>query len=197
MIEIRRADELGETHRHRLATVFVRGFAEDFAAFSRDPERLASAFAHMLVLERWRVALLDGEPAAVAFVTEGAQEALAPRWAPMRRALGLVRGTLTFLIVRSQFVGAADDARPGLVEIGFVTTDPALRGRGAAKQLLRRILDEETAPEVVLRDIKDTNEAALGLYRRLGFEEYERRPVRFAERSGFRDCVSVKLVRSR
>ena len=44
----------------------------------------------------------------------------------------------------------------------------------------------------VLRDIKDTNEAALSVYRRLGFAEYTRRPARFAKRAGFSAYVSMK-----
>lgn len=36
MIEIRRADELGEDYRRRIAEVLVNGFSEDFAFFSKD-----------------------------------------------------------------------------------------------------------------------------------------------------------------
>lgn len=194
MIEVKAGDELGERYRSRIADVFVRGFAEDFAAFSTDSERLGDAFAHMLVLQHWRVALVDGVPAAVAFYCEGEQEVLAPRWAPMRRALGLVRGTVTYLIVRSQFVGAHEGARPGLGEIGFVATDSRFRRRGAATALLRHILTHEAADEFMIREIKDTNAAALGLYRRFGFEECDRRPVRFAKRAGFRDYVDLTLA---
>lgn len=111
----------------------------------------------------------------------------------MRRALGLLRGTLTYLIVRTQFVGPSADARPGLGEIGFVATDPAFRGRGAATTLMRRILAEENSEDVVVLEIKDTNEAALGLYRNVGFVELRRRPARFAGRAGFREYVDMTL----
>lgn len=194
VIEIRRGDELGEPYRARIAAVFVRGFAEDFSSFSKDSERLAEAFAHMLVLEHWRVALVDGHPAAVACFSEGAQEVLAPRWSPMRRALGLLRGTFTYLIVRTQFVGGSLDTRPGLGEIGFVASDPAFRGRGAAKALMLEILAREDSEDFVVLEIKDTNEAALGLYRGVGFVELRRRPARFAGRAGFREYVDMRLA---
>ncbi|MDQ0075729.1 hypothetical protein [Arthrobacter oryzae] len=70
-IEIKRADEFGEGYRRRIAEVLVRGFAEDFAYFSKDPEQLAAAFEHMILLERFHVALVDGQPAAVGALTEG------------------------------------------------------------------------------------------------------------------------------
>lgn len=194
MIEVRRGDELGERCRADIAKVLVRGFAEDFSFFSKDSERLAAAFAPLLVLEHWRVALVQGAPAAVAFVTEGSQEALAPSWAPMRRELGLLRGTITHLVVRTQFVGSHDRAgRPGLGEIGFVASDPAHRGRGTAKALMRAILEEDFEDFLVL-EVKDTNEAALGLYRSVGFEEFRHRPARFAQRAGFHHYVDLRLV---
>jgi ribosomal protein S18 acetylase RimI-like enzyme len=193
MIEVKRGDELGESYRRRITDVLVRGFAEDFAYFSRDPHVLTDAFEHMLLLDRFYVALVDGEPAAVASVTEGAQECFAPRRAEIRQHLGLIHGTMSYLIVRSQFLGAYDGARDGLAEIGFVTTAPQFQGRGVATALLRHLLALPEYQEYVLRDIKDTNVPALGLYTKLGFDEFRRRPVRFTKQAGFSAYVSMNL----
>lgn len=73
-VEIKRGDELGEGYRRPLTEVLVQGFAEDFEYFSKDAQALADAFEHMIMLERFYVALVDGEPAAIASVTEGSQE---------------------------------------------------------------------------------------------------------------------------
>jgi ribosomal protein S18 acetylase RimI-like enzyme len=194
MIEVKRGDELGERYRRGITDVLVRGFAEDFASFSGDPRELVDAFAHMVLLDRFYVAVVDGEPAAIASLTEGTQECFAPRWAEFRRHLGPVRGTTSHLIVRSQFLGAYQGARDRLAEIGFVTTAPRFQGRGVATALMRHLLALPDHDEYVLRDIKDTNAPALGLYRKLGFEESARRPVRFARRAGFSDYVSMSLV---
>lgn len=191
-IEVVRGDELGESFRRRIAEVLVGGFADDFAFFSKDPEALADAFAHMLILERFHVALVDGEPAAVASVTESDQECFAPSRRELQRVLGAVHGLVSHLIVRSQFLGVYEGARPGLVEIGFVATAPQHQGRGVATALLRRLL-ELPYDEFVLRDIKDTNAAALGLYRKLGFRTSSSRPVRFAKRAGFNQYVTMSL----
>jgi ribosomal protein S18 acetylase RimI-like enzyme len=196
MIEVKRGDEIGEAFRHMVADVLVRGFAEDFAFFSKDARVLADAFAHMLILERFYVALVDGEPAAVAVVTEGDQECFEPDRRALQSVLGPLHGLISYSIVRSQFMGAYDGARTGLVEIGFVTTAPRYQGRGVATALMRRLL-ELPADEFVLRDIKDTNVAALGLYAKLGFIEVERRKVRFAKRAGFSAYVSMGLSGSK
>lgn len=194
MIEIVRGDVLGDTYRRRITEVLVRGFAEDFAYFSSDPRVLADAFEHMLVLDRFYVALVDGEPAAVASFTEGAQECFAPEKRPFREVLGRVHGAISYRIVRSQFLGAYDGAREGLAEVGFVTTAPEQQGKGVATALVRHLMDLPY-DELVLRDIKDTNAPALGLYRKLGFTESRRRPVRFARRAGFSAYVSMHRTR--
>ena len=196
MIEIRRGDDLGEDYRRRITEVLVQGFAEDFAFFSSDPVKLADAFEHMLLLDRFYIGLVDGEPAAVASVTTGEQECFDPRLGEIRRHLGPVHGTISHMVVRSQFLGAPDDACDGLAEIGFVATAPQYQGRGVATALMRHLLALPGFDEFVLRDIKDTNAPALGLYTKLGFTESLRRPVKFARRAVFTDYVSMRLAKA-
>ncbi len=193
-IEVKRGDELGESYRHRIADVYVRSFAEDFRAFSRDTDVLADAFEHMLLLERFFIALVDGEPAGLASLTEGNQVIFSPQWREIRRHLGVVRGVLCYAVIRCWFMGVSGGARLGQAEIGFVATTPMYQGRGVATVLLRHLLTQPGYEEFVLEDVKDTNEAALGLYARLGFTEYRRRKVRFARRAGFTELISLKYL---
>lgn len=196
MVEVLRGDELGEAYRRQITEVFVRSFGEDFVAFSSDPDKLADAFEHMLLLDRIYVALVDGEPAGMAMLTEGDQQVFAPRWRDIRRHLGFFRGLLGYVVIRNWFMRVYEGAEAGLGEIAFVATEPAYQGRGVATALLRRILSLPGFREFVLEDIKDTNVPALGLYAKLGFTVYKRRPVRFAKRAGFAELVSMKLVQA-
>lgn len=191
-ITVERGDTLGEAYRRRITEVLVQGFAEDFEFFSKDPRVLADAFAHMILLDRFFVALVDGEPAAIASVTEGQQDCFDPDRREIQRTLGGLRGLVCSFIVRSQFLGAYEGARPGLAEIGFVTTAPQHQGKGVATALMRHLL-QLPYDEFVLRDIKDTNAPALGLYRKFGFTESSSRRVRFAGRAGFSAYVSMSL----
>ena len=194
MVDVERGDLLGEGYRRRVTEVYVRSFAKDFVAFSRDTGKLADAFEHMLLLERFHVALVDGEPAGLASLTEGDQTLFTPRWREIRRHLGLVRGLLGYVVIRNWFMRPSDGARPGLAEIGFVATEPAYQGRDAATALLRHLLALPEYREYTLEDIKDTNAPALGMYTKLGFREFHRRPVRFAQRAGFSAYVSMSLL---
>ncbi|SDM56947.1 GNAT family N-acetyltransferase [Allokutzneria albata] len=193
MITVVRADELGEGARGRVADVFARGFAEDFSYFSKDPGVLADAFAHMLLLDRFHVVCVDGEPAAIATLTTGTEQCFAPKWGPMREHLGLLRGTICYFVVRKQFMAVSDGVTEGVGEIGFVTTAPGYQRRGLGTVLLRHLIATPGFRAFVLEEIKDTNEAALGLYRKLGFTEYRRRPQKHAARAGFDAYVSMRL----
>lgn len=194
IVVVERADALGESYRRRITEVYVRSFAEDFVAFSRDVGKLADAFEHMLLLERFYVALVDGEPAGLASLTHGDQTLLAPRWRDIRQHLGLARGLLGYVVIRRWFMRPSDGARPGLGEIGFVATEPAHQGRGVGTALLKHILAHAGHREYVLEDIKDTNAPALALYAKLGFTVYKRRKVRMARFAGFSELVSMRLV---
>jgi ribosomal protein S18 acetylase RimI-like enzyme len=194
MLRIARGDELDQSYRRQMSDVLVRGFAEDFSFFSSDPATLSSLFEHMILPTRFYVALVDEQPAAVASFTTGNQQCFAPRWREFRRHLGLWRGAVAYVVVRTQFLAVYDGARPGLAEIGFVATAPAHQGRGVATALLTHLLSLPTFQEYVVEDIKDNNAPALALYAKLGFTEYKRRPERFSKRAGFSEYVSMRLV---
>jgi ribosomal protein S18 acetylase RimI-like enzyme len=194
MLRIARGDELDESYRRQISDVLVRGFAEDFSFFSSDPATLAALFEHMILPTRFYLALVDEQPAAVASFTTGNQQCFAPRWREFRRHLGLWRGVVAYVVVRTQFLAVYDGARPGLAEIGFVATAPAHQGKGVATALLTHLLSLPTFQEYVVEDIKDNNAPALALYAKLGFTEYRRRPERFSKRAGFSEYVSMRLV---
>jgi UDP-4-amino-4,6-dideoxy-N-acetyl-beta-L-altrosamine N-acetyltransferase len=60
---------------------------------------------------------------------------------------------------------------------GFYIGEPDLRGRGIALAALVTLIDHafgDLGLEVILADVLASNEASLGLHRRLGFVEHER-----------------------
>lgn len=95
-------------------------------------------------------------------------------------------------MVRSAFMGADPNAAPDRAQIDFVATAPEHRGRGVATALVRQLVATSGHRVHVLRDIKDTNEAALHVYRTLGFVEYTRRKARFSRHAGFSAYVSLR-----
>lgn len=196
MITVVAATELGEEYRRPITEVFVHGFADDFTSLSKDHRRLVNAFEHMLVLEEFHVALIDGRPAGIAACTDGVRPSVRHRGAELRRHLGPVRGTIGDLVFRSEFTGAVPDLKEGTASIEFVATSPEHRGKGVATAVITHLLALPGHTEYVLADVADTNTAALSLYAKLGFTEYRRRKVKHTRWTGIDSYVSLKLTQA-
>ncbi|TWF79452.1 acetyltransferase (GNAT) family protein [Pseudonocardia hierapolitana] len=194
MIEIVPARELGEGYRRPITEVFVDAFGRDFAYFSDDPRRLADAFEHMLVLDVFHVALLDGEPAGIAACTDGRQLSLVPQGRHLRRHLGLVKGTIGAIALKREFSGGVPDIADGAASIEVVGTASRFQGKGVATALITHFLALPQYREYVLETVSDINTPALNLYRKLGFVEYKRVRVRHTKLSGISYYVSLKLT---
>lgn len=197
MIEIVPARELGEGCRRPITEVFVDAFGPDFSYFSKDPHRLADAFEHMLVLDLFHVALLDGEPAGIAACTDGRRQSLVPRGKPLRRHFGLVKGTIAAVMLTREFSGGVPDVTDGTASIEVVGTASRFTGKGVATAIIEHLLALPQYREYVLETVSDINAPALNLYRKLGFVEYKRVPVTHTKRSGINYYVSLKLIQDR
>lgn len=191
-ITIKPAADLGESCRAALSTIFVDGFGQHFTGFTKDPERLAAAFAHTFVLDVFYVALLDGEPAGIAACTDGIRRCVVSDGPTMRRHLGPIRGSAAHFVFRTMFAAPISDPRPRQASIEFVATSAKHRGKGVASALLRWLHDQPQYDSFVLDEVADTNTSALSVYHRLGYVEYARKPVKHGRFSGINAYVSLR-----
>ena len=195
LIEVVQASVLGEARRTEIAEIFVDGYREDFSRLSRDQARLVRAFAHMLRMERFHVGLLDGTPAGITSLTNGRQLGTEHDPREFRRYLGLVRGTIASRTLGREFERLMPaELRDDTVSIEFVATAERFRGRGVALAILRHFLQLPAYRSSLIEEVADTNEAALRLYRKHGFTEYRRQPVRHTWISGIHAYVSLRLT---
>ncbi|MHA6622141.1 GNAT family N-acetyltransferase [Pseudonocardia sp. DLS-67] len=183
-----------ESDRRAVTEVFVDAFGPDFAYFSDDPRTLADAFEHMLVLDVFHVALLDGEPAGIAALTDGRRPSAVPVGKHLRRHLGLVKGTIGAVALPREFSGGVPGLAEGAASIEFVGTASRFQGKGVATALLTHLLAMPQHREYVLEAVSDINAPALNLYRKLGFVEYKRVPVKHTRLSGISYYVSLRLM---
>ncbi|MEV0698721.1 GNAT family N-acetyltransferase [Saccharopolyspora sp. NPDC050389] len=192
-IDVKRGNELGEEYRTAIAEVYIDGFGEHLEYFSKDRRKLVAAFEHMLVLDLFHVALVDGRPAAIAACTDGVQLSTRHDVRVLRRHLGLLKGTVADVGFRREFKKPWAQAEPGTASIEFVATGSAHRGRGVATALLQHMLAFPQFSTYVLEDIADTNAPALHLYEKLGFRESKRTKVRHTKRTGINAYISMRL----
>ena len=78
--------------------------------------------------------------------------------------------------------------------------EPAARGRGAGRALLRAIIDhalDRDELRVLTLTVTDGNEAAVELYRSVGFTAFGVEPLAILTPTGFKAKVHMSLVLER
>ena len=82
----------------------------------------------------------------------------------------------------------------GEAQIYNIVIDKAFRGRGLGEMLLRHLIDraKDGGCRMMTLEVRGGNEAAMELYRKLGFREVGRRPGYYAK--GGEDAVLMDLA---
>ncbi|MET1248954.1 N-acetyltransferase [Sporolactobacillus sp. STCC-11] len=189
-MEVKKANELGESVRNQISDVFVGGFMQWLQYFSKDPKKLSQAFAHMFLLEKFYVAVFDGEIAGITACTDGKSPCVRLKTRELIRHMGIIRGTIAGMVLKKEF---ENHPYPFPIESGrgsveFVATAEGHRGKGVASAIIRHILDVESYHSYVL-EVADTNTPAVRLYRKLGFRELMRVPQKHSKQSGINALV--------
>ncbi len=192
-MEIKRASELGETVRKNISVIFVGGFMQWLKFFSKDPEKLSCAFAHMFLLDAFYVAVIDGELAGIAACTDGNTPPIRLKPGELRRHLGLMRGTIAGMILKKELENHPYPflIEPGWGSVEFVATDGKQRGKGVASAIIKHIVAVTPYSAYVL-EVADTNTPAVKLYEKLGFREFKRIPQKHSKQSGINHLVYMK-----
>jgi len=195
MITVVKADQAELDVRPGLSELFADGFKEWLGYFSKDPKKLAAAFAHMFVLDQFYVALLKGQVIGMAACTNGTSLSVKLNKQQLRKHLGWYKGTLAGVFLKKEFETPFVHPSPGVGSIEFVGTASEFRGQGVATQLIRHILEHSPYEVYLIEEVADTNMAAIKLYNKLGFEEYKRReiPSHRAKKIGINHIVSLRL----
>lgn len=161
-IEIVATRELGEEYRRPITGVFADAFGPDFSRLTENTDQLTGTFEHMLVLDLFYVALVDGRPAGITAPTDGRQQCGTPDGGQLRKHLGLINGTIAHLLFRREFLRTIPEAGDATASLEFVGTASAYQGRGVATALLTHLLALPQYREYLLVDIADTYKSCCG-----------------------------------
>ena len=188
-----RADQLDFDPRTQMSRIFVEGFYPWIKSICEDKDTLTAVFAHMFDVSRFFVAVDGGRVAAMASCTSGVPPVALDR-KTFSRVLGLVRGNISFMILKRHMMSNAlpFDLSPKTGVIEFVATSPDFQRRGAAYSLLEYVMESQPFDSYVL-EVADNNDAAIRLYEKLGFKEIRR--VKGSKRSGVNEFVYMRTSR--
>jgi len=199
VVEVKRVIDLGGSlgtgAREKISEIFADGFYGDLKMFCADRARLARACAHMFALEHFYAAVIDGEIAGVIACLDAKGYCVRYDWRELVRHLGLLRG----LFAAFGFKYFSQDpkyppeagAGAGTASVEFVVTGARHRKMGAAKAILEHLHALPQYGSYVL-EVKDTNVAAVELYRKMGYEEVYRKKFRWAKRADFEYFVYMR-----
>ena len=175
--DIVRAGQVDADIREQMAAIFAEGFSQWLVYFSKDPQVIAKAFAHMFVLDQFYVAMTGDTVAGFAGCTDCIAKSVVLDGRHLRKHLGLIKGSIAALVLKKEFESPIKDPQPCTGSIEFVGTAAAFRGQGVASQILRHVIEHTPYETYLIEEVADTNVPAMSLYQKLGFQEYKSRPI--------------------
>jgi ribosomal protein S18 acetylase RimI-like enzyme len=194
MINVVRADQAEFDVRRGISEIFAEGFTQWLGFFSKDPKRIAAAFAHIFVLDQFHVALYKGQVVGMAACTDGTSLSVKLDKNELRKHLGFYRGTMAGIFLKKEFETTFVHPSASVGSIEFVGTAAEFRGQGVASQLICHILEHTPYEVYLIKEVADTNIPAMKLYYKLGFEEYKRRqiPMNRSNKIGINYLISLR-----
>lgn len=191
-----RADKLDLNVRVQISEIFAEGFTQWLVFFSKDKNIIAKAFAHMFVLDQFYVAVTDNKIAGMVACTDCRTLSVRLNKKELRKYLGFFKGSIAAIVLKKEFESPLENPSPETGSIEFVGTASEFRGKGVASQIISHIIKDTSYQEYLIKEVADTNTAAMNLYKKLGFEEYNRIPVpqKRARKIGINNFVALKYT---
>ncbi len=192
-IVIRKMSDYDRYVSYDVANVFVDGYYKDLSFFSKDREKLCSAFKDTFCPDVFYLAELDGKIAGILACSNNKHRAMHIDKSSMSHGLGFLMGGIAFMLLNKGF-NTPLDFTDETAYIECVATSEDARGKGVCTALFKHVMQELSYREYVL-DVADTNMNAIKLYKKLGFEEFMRKFEKNAKLKGFTARIYMKWCR--
>lgn len=196
-IKIVKADKIDIDVRTQISEIFAEGFSQWLGYFSKDKNKIANAFAHMFVLDQFYVAIANAKVAGMVACTDGSTFSVRLNKKELRKHLGFFKGSMAAIFLKKEFEAPYENFPPHTGSIEYVGTASEFRGQGVASQIIQHIIENTPYKDYVIEEVADTNIPAMKLYKKLGFEEYKRKPMpqKIANKNGINNLISLKYMK--
>lgn len=197
-VKVMLASDLGEDVRKKMSDIFADAFYQWIKYFSDDKEKLSKAFSHMFVLEKFYVAVVNGEIGGISACTNGKVSSVILKTSELRKHLGFIKGSIAGIVLKKEFENHPYpfELAPNCGSVEFVATHEKYRGNGIATAIINHIIKVNSYSEFVL-EAADTNTPAVRLYEKQGFKEFTRIAHKQSKQSGINYLVYMKYKRNR
>ncbi|MCL2416856.1 MAG: GNAT family N-acetyltransferase [Bacteroidales bacterium] len=204
-MKIKKATEFDDSVREKVSEVFVEAFLMDhlgqIVKNDDDKKALITASAHMFNLEHVYFAMIDGEIAGMIGCMPKNDVFIRPRKKEFMKHFGTVKGFIIGFMF-GHYLKATIKKCPSVkttentATVEMVATHPKHTGKGVATALLNHV---HAFPnyDTFLLEVVDTNENAVRLYKKFGYEEAHRRKARGGEqKSGINNFLYLKYSKN-
>jgi len=186
-LQIVKMSELDEGLRKQVTCLFTEGFSRELAQLSKDTDKLARVFEGAFAQDRCFLAVVGKKVAGMVCYGDDSARALHITKNRLTELFGFIPGSVAFSVLKKEFqTPLSYGAGTGYIEC--LVTDVKFRRKGVATALLQHLY-RETGYSMYILQAADTNAAALALYEKQGFIEFERRPDPSGKKLGFQARV--------
>ncbi len=186
-IRIRRMADYEYDVRYEAASVFADGYYKDLSFFTKDREKLITAFMNTLNPDVFYLAEMDGTIAGILACSDNRQRAMHINKTAMINGLGLIMGNMAYYLLNREFntpLTCPEDT----AYIECAATSESARGKGVCTALCRYVMEELPYRQFIL-EVADTNDAAYRLYTKLGFSEFKRKNEKYPKLKGLNQRI--------
>ncbi len=192
-ITVRKVDERSQLAQKQIAEIVLDAYWEQISLLCSNRAKMIEAMQTGYNAEFFYIAY-DGEDAVgVAACSPPGSRAVTVDPEYICRVLGNELGPMASEIMKSEF-GTPLDFGPDSSYIEFVGTVKIAQGKGVASAITKAILETTPYKRLVL-EVVDTNTAAIRLYTKFGFKEFERKAEENPEQTGISYRIYMEYIR--
>lgn len=186
--------DLPQQSKGDVAKVFVSAFYPLYTSFAKTKGQLIQAFEEAFQEDLFHIAYSGNVPIGIIGCSNNKKRGLQLNQKRLKKSLGFIRGTIAYKVLSKDFhqpLSYGDHV--GYIE--FIATSPEARGKKVAQRLIQDLFKRTNYTEYIL-EVGDTNEAAIQLYQKIGFEEFERKTEEYPKQTGFNERIFMKKTKN-
>ncbi|QHQ63740.1 GNAT family N-acetyltransferase [Anaerocolumna sedimenticola] len=190
---IKRMADYDRDVRNDVAGVFVDAYYKDLSFFTKDKEKLKTAFKDTFCADIFYLAEIDGVIVGMLACANNKLRAIPTDKTSMKKGLGVVMGSIAYHLLKKEFstpLTYPDDT----AYIESVATSQTAQGKGVCTALFQYVIKELQYHEYIL-EVVDTNENAYRLYKKLGFTDTQRERVKHSKFKGFNEIIYMSYCK--
>lgn len=192
-IVVKKVYERSQLAQKQIAEIVLDAYWEQISLLSTNRTKMIEAMQSGYNTEFFYIAY-DGEDAVgIAACSPPGYRAVTVDSKHICSVLGEELGLIASEIMKGEF-GVPLDFGPDSAYIEFVGTAKSAQGKGVASAITKAILETTSYKRLVL-EVADTNIAAISLYTKFGFTEFERKAEENPEQTGIHYRIYMEYLR--